>query len=262
MVGLKSCYIQGSDEIGKESSMLALWMSLLACGDKEDPIIEDTGVQTVSEDCTDGVDNDGDGYIDCEDAECLSDDDCELVEDCTDSIDNDGDGDVDCDDSDCEDSDDCVIEPETDCTNAVDDDEDGDVDCDDTDCTGDAACFEADCADGADNDGDGTIDCDDSDCTNDPACAGGGQENCSNGIDDDGDLLIVLSGSGNSENIVKALNEAKKIKMNTFAILGFDGGKCIEIADNAIHFDVNDMQISEDLQLVVMHMCMQWLSKN
>ena len=78
----------------------------------------------------------------------------------------------------------------------------------------------------------------------------------------DGDLLIVLSGSGNSENIVKALNEAKKIKMNTFAILGFDGGKCIEIADNAIHFDVNDMQISEDLQLVVMHMCMQWLSKN
>jgi len=78
----------------------------------------------------------------------------------------------------------------------------------------------------------------------------------------EGDLLIVLSGSGNSENIVKALNEAKKLKMNTFAILGFDGGQCIDIADNVIHFDINDMQISEDLQLVVMHMCMQWLSKN
>ena len=46
--------------------MLALWIDLLACGDKEDPIIEDTGVQTVTEDCTDGVDNDGGGYIDCE----------------------------------------------------------------------------------------------------------------------------------------------------------------------------------------------------
>ena len=50
--------------------------------------------------------------------------------------------------------------------------------------------------------------------------------------------------------------------MLSFAILGFDGGQCIDIADNVIHFDINDMQISEDLQLVVMHMCMQWLSKN
>ena len=78
----------------------------------------------------------------------------------------------------------------------------------------------------------------------------------------EGDLLIVLSGSGNSQNIINAINEAKKKKMITFAILGFDGGECIKIADDVIHFEIEDMQISEDLQLVVLHMCMQWLYNN
>jgi D-sedoheptulose 7-phosphate isomerase len=76
----------------------------------------------------------------------------------------------------------------------------------------------------------------------------------------EGDILIVLSGSGNSMNIVNALEEANKINMNTFAILGFDGGKCKHIAKNAIHFHVDDMQVSEDLQMIVGHMCMQVIS--
>ena len=75
------------------------------------------------------------------------------------------------------------------------------------------------------------------------------------------DLLIVLSGSGNSKNVIKAIEIAKIKKMRTFAIVGFDGGTCKKIADNAIHFDINDMQVSEDFQLIVSHMCMQWLSK-
>ena len=49
--------------------------------------------------------------------------------------------------------------------------------------------------------------------------------------------------------------------MKTFAIVGFDGGKCKKIADNSIHFNINDMQVAEDFQLIVSHMCMQWLSK-
>ncbi len=73
------------------------------------------------------------------------------------------------------------------------------------------------------------------------------------------DILIVLSGSGNSPNILEAVNIAKKIGMNTYAILGFDGGKCLKLVDTPIHFAVNDMQISEDLQLIVGHMLMQWL---
>ncbi|HXP96683.1 MAG TPA: SIS domain-containing protein [Telmatospirillum sp.] len=74
-----------------------------------------------------------------------------------------------------------------------------------------------------------------------------------------GDLLIVLSGSGNSPNILSALDEARRIGMRSWAILGFSGGKAKQSADHALHFAVNDMQISEDLQLVVGHMLMQWL---
>ena len=75
-----------------------------------------------------------------------------------------------------------------------------------------------------------------------------------------GDVLLVLSGSGNSPNIVRALEVGKKIGMRTFAILGYTGGRCKDLADVPIHFSINDMQISEDLQLIVGHMCMQWLS--
>ena len=77
-----------------------------------------------------------------------------------------------------------------------------------------------------------------------------------------GDVLVVLSGSGNSPNIVAALEQAKAMKVKSYAILGFTGGRCKELADVPIHFAVDDMQISEDLQLVVGHMLMQWLYAN
>jgi len=73
------------------------------------------------------------------------------------------------------------------------------------------------------------------------------------------DILIVLSGSGNSENIVRAIEAGNKIGMRTFAILGFSGGKSKELAQIPIHFEVDDMQIAEDLQLIVGHICMQEL---
>lgn len=74
-----------------------------------------------------------------------------------------------------------------------------------------------------------------------------------------GDTLIALSGSGNSPNILKALEQAKRVGMHSFAILGYTGGKAKAMADVPIHFAVDDMQISEDLQLIVAHMVMQWL---
>jgi len=77
----------------------------------------------------------------------------------------------------------------------------------------------------------------------------------------EGDILIVLSGSGNSPNILKAVDTAKKMRISTCAILGFDGGRCLSLVDIPIHFPVNDMQIAEDLQLMVGHMLMQWLNK-
>ncbi|MDO8771184.1 MAG: SIS domain-containing protein [Burkholderiaceae bacterium] len=77
-----------------------------------------------------------------------------------------------------------------------------------------------------------------------------------------GDVLVVLSGSGNSPNILAALDQAKAMKVNSYAILGYTGGKCKDLADVPIHFEVDDMQIAEDLQLVVGHMLMQWLYLN
>jgi D-sedoheptulose 7-phosphate isomerase len=79
---------------------------------------------------------------------------------------------------------------------------------------------------------------------------------------DPGDILIVLSGSGNSPNVVKALETANAKGMKTFAILGFAGGKCKDIAQHPIHFEIDDMQIAEDMQLIVGHICMQWLCAN
>ena len=77
-----------------------------------------------------------------------------------------------------------------------------------------------------------------------------------------GDLLVVLSGSGNSPNIIRVVEQAKKIGVRSVAILGYAGGKCKAIADLSIHFPVDDMQISEDMQLIVGHMIMKWLNQN
>ena len=77
-----------------------------------------------------------------------------------------------------------------------------------------------------------------------------------------GDLLLVFSGSGNSTNIVNAIQTAKKIGMESYAILGFAGGKCKELADHSIHIELEDMQIAEDFQSIIGHMLMQWLKRN
>jgi len=77
----------------------------------------------------------------------------------------------------------------------------------------------------------------------------------------EGDILFVLSGSGNSANIIKAIESAKSKGIYTVGVLGFSGGKAKEILDLPIHFSIHDMQISEDLQLVVGHMIMRLLSQ-
>jgi D-sedoheptulose 7-phosphate isomerase len=74
-----------------------------------------------------------------------------------------------------------------------------------------------------------------------------------------GDLLIALSGSGNSPNIVAAVERARSLGVKSYAVLGYSGGRCKQLADVAIYFPVDDMQLAEDLQLVVGHMLMQWL---
>lgn len=77
----------------------------------------------------------------------------------------------------------------------------------------------------------------------------------------EGDILIVLSGSGNSANIINAINQAKEMGVYTVGILGYDGGKAKPLVDLPFHFDINDMQISEDTQVILGHILMKALYK-
>ncbi len=74
-----------------------------------------------------------------------------------------------------------------------------------------------------------------------------------------GDVVIGISGSGNSMNVVKALEYANANQGTTFALVGYSGGKLKHIARQCIHVDLNDMQVVEDLHMVIDHMSMRVL---
>lgn len=161
---------------------------------------KDTGEVEI-EACDNAADDDGDGDVDCDDADCVDDAACDTTPteetDCEDGLDDDADGTVDCDDTDCADAAVCDESPttETECADGLDDDGDGTLDCLDTDCADDPACtgpsVESNCVDGLDNDKDTTIDCADTDCAADAACAAPSTEtNCTDGVDDDADDAV------------------------------------------------------------------------
>ncbi|MBX9719391.1 MAG: SIS domain-containing protein, partial [Microbacteriaceae bacterium] len=68
-----------------------------------------------------------------------------------------------------------------------------------------------------------------------------------------GDLLLAISGSGNSPNILKAVEWANAHGMETVGITGFNGGKLKGLAHHGLHAAVDDMGIVESLHLVVFH---------
>lgn len=72
-----------------------------------------------------------------------------------------------------------------------------------------------------------------------------------------GDLVIGISGSGNSPNVLKAIEYAKKHDGITIGLTGFSGGKLAQVADIAWIACVNDMQKIEDMHMIVVHMIMQ-----
>ena len=74
----------------------------------------------------------------------------------------------------------------------------------------------------------------------------------------EGDVVIGISGSGNSANVVNALSYANEHGGTTIAIVGYDGGRMKQMADYSIHVDINDMQIAEDIHMVLDHM-MMWV---
>lgn len=76
---------------------------------------------------------------------------------------------------------------------------------------------------------------------------------------DAGDLVITVSGSGNSENVVRAVKYANENGGVTLAICGYDGGKVKKLAQHCLHVPSFDMQLCEDLHFVFGHMVMKAL---
>lgn len=76
-----------------------------------------------------------------------------------------------------------------------------------------------------------------------------------------GDIVIGISGSGNSKNVLKALDFANENGGITIGLTGYDGGRAKQICAYNVHIPVHDMQITEDLHLVLDHCMMRILGK-
>lgn len=76
-----------------------------------------------------------------------------------------------------------------------------------------------------------------------------------------GDLVIGISGSGNSENVLQAISYGRENGARTIGLSGFDGGKLAQIVDISLVAKINDMQKVEDIHMVVVHMLMQYLCR-
>jgi D-sedoheptulose 7-phosphate isomerase len=76
-----------------------------------------------------------------------------------------------------------------------------------------------------------------------------------------GDVVIGISASGNSENVLKAIFYAKKMGGRTVGLSGFDGGKLKNIVDIPLVVYINDMQKVEDIHLIIVHILMQFLNQ-
>lgn len=74
------------------------------------------------------------------------------------------------------------------------------------------------------------------------------------------DVVIGISGSGNSMNVVKAVTYANEQGAKTACLVGYDGGRLKQIAEQCVHVDVNNMQIVEDIHMILDHMGMTVLS--
>lgn len=75
------------------------------------------------------------------------------------------------------------------------------------------------------------------------------------------DVVIGISGSGNSENVLKAIEYANRQGAITVGITGYDGGQLRKIAKYSVNANVLDMQISEDIHLILSHIIMKLFYK-
>ncbi|MCP4265485.1 MAG: SIS domain-containing protein [Candidatus Brocadiaceae bacterium] len=73
------------------------------------------------------------------------------------------------------------------------------------------------------------------------------------------DCVIGISGSGNSRNVLKAIEYANTVGAKTFGITGYDGGALSNISHSSIIVKIDDMQKVEDVHMILVHLAMQIL---
>ena len=76
---------------------------------------------------------------------------------------------------------------------------------------------------------------------------------------DEGDLLVAVSGSGNSPNVLKAIESARRAGGKVLGVVGYDGGKMMPMCDHSVLVPSFDMQLCEDVHLMFGHMVMKTL---
>jgi D-sedoheptulose 7-phosphate isomerase len=74
-----------------------------------------------------------------------------------------------------------------------------------------------------------------------------------------GDVLICISSSGNSANILAVLRKASSIGLKTIALTGFDGGESLRLADISLHVAAHNYGIVEDCHQILMHNIAQYI---
>ncbi len=74
------------------------------------------------------------------------------------------------------------------------------------------------------------------------------------------DILIAISSSGASPNIIEAINKAQEIGMKVVGMTGFEGGKVRELANISLHVPINNYGLVEDSHQMIMHCAAQFIS--
>lgn len=73
---------------------------------------------------------------------------------------------------------------------------------------------------------------------------------------EENDVLVAISGSGNSPNVIRAVEYAKEHGCKIIGLTGFSGGKLKELSDISLHAPINSMQVTEDIHMIFDHMMM------
>ena len=71
-----------------------------------------------------------------------------------------------------------------------------------------------------------------------------------------GDVVLAISGSGNSKNVINAVEYAKEEGCRIIGLTGFGGGKLKDLSDVSLHAPINSMQVTEDIHMIFDHLMM------